>query len=93
MVHGGEFLCVRKASYAYPGLQGVRGEESQKVDFYLALVGAYVLMNVRRFHPDRWRARGLLKNMQDDDERGFIEVAANTVAQALTPLWREVKGN
>ena len=56
-------------------------------------VRTYVLMNVSRFHPDRWRARGLLKSMEDDDERGFIEVAANTVAQALTPLWREVRGD
>jgi len=53
----------------------------------------FVEKSHRRFHPDRWRARGLLKSMQDDDERGFIEVAANTIAQALTPLWREVKGN
>lgn len=52
-----------------------------------------VLTDISRFHPDRWRARGLLKSMEDHDERGFIEVAANTVAQALTPLWREVKGN
>ena len=93
MVRGGELLRVRQISYAHPGLQGVRREESQKVDFCFALVGTYVLMKARRFHPDRWRARGLLKNMQDDDERGFIEVAANTVAQALTPLWRGVKGN
>lgn len=53
----------------------------------------FVEKSHRRFHPDRWRARGLLRSMQDDDERGFLEVAANTVAQALTPLWREAKGN
>ncbi|KAF9792750.1 hypothetical protein BJ322DRAFT_1103221 [Thelephora terrestris] len=54
---------------------------------------AFVEKSHRRFHPDRWRARGLLRSMQDDDERGFIEVAANTVAQALTPLWHDTKGN
>ena len=61
--------------------------------FYFAIIATQVLTDVCRFHPDRWRARGLLKSMQDDDGRGFVEVAANTVAQALTPLWREVKGN
>ncbi|ESK97057.1 hypothetical protein Moror_6278 [Moniliophthora roreri MCA 2997] len=46
----------------------------------------------RRFHPDRWRARGLLKTVANEAERGFLDVAANTVAQALTPLWMEVTG-
>lgn len=34
-----------------------------------------------RFHPDRWRSRGLLKSMTDDLERGYLEVAVNSVAQ------------
>ncbi|KAH7888561.1 hypothetical protein F5I97DRAFT_1803319 [Phlebopus sp. FC_14] len=46
----------------------------------------------RRFHPDRWRARKVWTAVVDEVERGFLEVAANTVAQALTPIWREVKG-
>lgn len=46
----------------------------------------------RRFHPDRWSSRGLLNTVADDTERGDLEVAANTVAQALTPLWRDLKG-
>lgn len=46
----------------------------------------------RRFHPDRWRARRVLHDIQDDQLKACLEVAANTVAQALTPLWREVKG-
>lgn len=46
----------------------------------------------KRFHPDRWRARGILRTVQDEELRGCLEVAANTVAQAITPLWREVKG-
>ena len=52
----------------------------------------FVEKSHRRFHPDRWRARGLLAAIRDDDARGMIEVAANTVAQALTPLWREARG-
>ncbi|TRM70070.1 hypothetical protein BD626DRAFT_391274 [Schizophyllum amplum] len=45
-----------------------------------------------RFHPDRWRSRGLLKAVLDDTERECLDVAANTVAQALTPIWSELKG-
>ena len=52
----------------------------------------FVQNSHRRFHPDRWSARGLLAAIKDDDARGMIEVAANTVAQALTPLWREARG-
>lgn len=52
----------------------------------------FVEKSHRRFHPDRWRARRVLLNIQDDEVRQMLEVAANTVAQALTPLWREVKG-
>jgi hypothetical protein len=52
----------------------------------------FVEKSHRRFHPDRWSARGLLAAVKDDDARGMIEVAANTVAQALTPLWRDARG-
>lgn len=45
----------------------------------------------RRFHPDRWRSRNLLKTVEDEVVRGCMEVAANTVAQALTPIWRGLK--
>lgn len=45
----------------------------------------------RRFHPDRWRARRVLQSIEDEELRACLEVAANTVAQAITPLWREVK--
>ncbi len=41
----------------------------------------------RRFHPDKWRARGLLSSVWDDDLRGKLEAAGNVVAQAITPLW------
>jgi len=52
----------------------------------------FVEKSHRRFHPDRWRSRGLLKSVLDEVERGCLEVAANTVAQALTPIWRDIKG-
>jgi hypothetical protein len=52
----------------------------------------FVQNSHRRFHPDRWRARGLLTAVKDENARGMIEVTANTVAQALTPLWREARG-
>ncbi|KAJ7579272.1 hypothetical protein C8J56DRAFT_340929 [Mycena floridula] len=44
----------------------------------------------RRFHPDRWRSRRILSGVRDEAERGCLEVAANTVSQAVTPLWREL---
>lgn len=52
----------------------------------------FVEKSHKRFHPDRWRARGVLKSVADEHLRGLLEVAANTVAQALTPIWREMKG-
>lgn len=48
----------------------------------------FVEKSQRRFHPDRWRSRGLLKSVANEEERESMEVAANTVAQAITPLWR-----
>ncbi|KAL4063070.1 hypothetical protein V8B97DRAFT_1891462 [Scleroderma yunnanense] len=52
----------------------------------------FVEKSHRRFHPDRWRARKVWIAVRDEVERSFMEVAANTVAQALTPIWRGVKG-
>ncbi|KIK26975.1 hypothetical protein PISMIDRAFT_675280 [Pisolithus microcarpus 441] len=52
---------------------------------------AFVEKSHRRFHPDRWRARNVWLAIRDDVERGFLEVAANTVAQAITPIWRGLK--
>jgi hypothetical protein len=53
----------------------------------------FVEKSHRRFHPDRWRARRILQSVDDDELRACLEVAANTVAQAITPLWREVKSS
>ncbi|KLO04293.1 hypothetical protein SCHPADRAFT_840822, partial [Schizopora paradoxa] len=46
----------------------------------------------KRFHPDRWRSRRVLASVDDEEEKECLEVAANTVAQALTPLWQELTG-
>ncbi|KAF7315748.1 RING-type domain-containing protein [Mycena indigotica] len=45
----------------------------------------------RRFHPDRWRSRNLLKTVTSEAERECLEVATNTVAQVLSPLWTELR--
>ncbi|KIJ67930.1 hypothetical protein HYDPIDRAFT_107472 [Hydnomerulius pinastri MD-312] len=52
---------------------------------------AFVEKSHRRFHPDRWRARKVWSAVADEVERGYLEVAANTTAQALTPIWTAVK--
>ncbi|EKM49820.1 uncharacterized protein PHACADRAFT_154433 [Phanerochaete carnosa HHB-10118-sp] len=41
----------------------------------------------RRFHPDKWRSRGLLNTVLDEGLRKRLEDAGNIVAQAITPLW------
>nr|GAT54400.1 predicted protein [Mycena chlorophos] len=46
----------------------------------------------RMFHPDKWRSRAILPTVFDEELRSGIEAAGNSVAQALTPLWRETKG-
>lgn len=43
----------------------------------------------RRFHPDKWRSRGLLNTILEDDLREMVEKTGNVVAQALTPIWLE----
>ncbi|KAF7294557.1 Polyadenylate-binding protein 1 [Mycena indigotica] len=46
----------------------------------------------RMFHPDKWRSRGILSSVFNETLRAGIDAAGNSVAQALTPLWRESKG-
>lgn len=41
----------------------------------------------RRFHPDKWRGRGLLFTVLDEELKERLEDAGNVVAQAITPLW------
>jgi hypothetical protein len=55
----------------------------------MAVTQAFVEKSQRRFHPDKWRAR--LNTVRDEDEREAMEVAVGIVAQAITPLWRELK--
>ncbi|GJE92622.1 hypothetical protein PsYK624_087770 [Phanerochaete sordida] len=45
----------------------------------------------RRFHPDRWKSRGLLNTVLDEDLKQRLEEAGNVVCQAITPIWRAVK--
>ncbi|KAF7981865.1 hypothetical protein HWV62_31421 [Athelia sp. TMB] len=51
----------------------------------------FVEKSHRRFHPDRWRSRRILASVADEAEREELELAANVTAQALTPLWRDLK--
>lgn len=44
----------------------------------------------RRFHPDKWRSRGLY-NTVPSGTRAALEGASNRVAQALTPLWTSAR--
>ncbi|KAJ7143711.1 hypothetical protein C8R44DRAFT_758720 [Mycena epipterygia] len=46
----------------------------------------------RMFHPDKWKARGVLTTVMDEELRSSLETAGNVVAQAMTPLWRSSKG-
>ncbi|KAJ7449161.1 hypothetical protein FB451DRAFT_1287705, partial [Mycena latifolia] len=46
----------------------------------------------RMFHPDKWKARGMLLSVMDEEVRVSLETAGNVVAQAMTPLWRKSKG-
>jgi len=66
-------------------------------DFFHASVrpqdyASFIEKSVRRFHPDRWKSRSLLKTVNDVVERKCLEDAANTVAQALTSKWVALKG-
>lgn len=45
----------------------------------------------RRFHPDKWRSRGIMNSVLDEHLRNKLEVAGNVVAQAVTPLWHRSK--
>ena len=40
----------------------------------------------RRFHPDKWRSRGLLATIPATYNRASLEAAGNRVVQAVTPL-------
>ncbi|KAJ7462319.1 hypothetical protein B0H11DRAFT_2160178 [Mycena galericulata] len=46
---------------------------------------SFVEKSHRRFHPDRWRSRGLLKGVTDEAERGCLEVGALTLLELVIP--------
>ncbi|KAJ7621004.1 hypothetical protein FB45DRAFT_753961, partial [Roridomyces roridus] len=60
---------------------------TNNVGEYVSLVGKLH----RAFHPDRWKARGVLMTVMDDELRSSLEAAGNVVAQAMTPIWTESK--
>ncbi|KAJ7084397.1 hypothetical protein B0H15DRAFT_784281 [Mycena belliarum] len=46
---------------------------------------SFVEKSHRRFHPDRWRSRGLLKNVVDEADRGCLEVGVALSYKACNP--------
>jgi hypothetical protein len=45
----------------------------------------------RRFHPDRWKSRGLGATMEDEELREQLEAAGNIVSQQVTELWSAMR--
>ncbi|KAL0955909.1 hypothetical protein HGRIS_002100 [Hohenbuehelia grisea] len=84
VLHSPLFLSVQDIDWAAVEKFFAEAKLKMRTQDYKTLVQA----SHRRFHPDRWRARGLLKSIPNDGDRDLLEVAANTVAQALTPIWR-----
>ncbi|KZP03364.1 hypothetical protein FIBSPDRAFT_845039 [Athelia psychrophila] len=83
-----------------PGTFGVEDVDWAAVELFFAAVRPFVRgdeykgfveKSHRRFHPDRWRSRRILAGVVDEAEREELELAANVTAQALTPLWRDIK--
>lgn len=84
-----------------PGSFGVEDIDWTAVESFFRQVRQYlsttdfvklVEKSHKRFHPDRWRSRRVLQSVDDEEEKECLETAANTVAQALTPLWQEATG-
>ncbi|KAJ7170545.1 hypothetical protein C8R43DRAFT_874950 [Mycena crocata] len=44
---------------------------------------SFIKTSHRRFHPDRWRSRGLLKSVADESERGCLEVVSRCLLSAM----------
>lgn len=64
------------------------------VEPLMSMPGEYKLLlekTHRRFHPDKWRARGMMNSVLDEELRKKLEGAGNIVAQAVTPLWLKSK--
>jgi hypothetical protein len=43
------------------------------------------------FHPDRWKSRGYLTTVQNEETRKALESAGNIISQAVMPLWKKTK--
>jgi hypothetical protein len=47
--------------------------------------------SAKRFHPDRWRSKGMFASIADEAMRGSMEVAVDAIAQAVVPLWKKAR--
>ncbi|PIL28477.1 hypothetical protein GSI_08515 [Ganoderma sinense ZZ0214-1] len=50
----------------------------------------FVAESLRRFHPDRWHSRGILKT-HDKELSQVLEQACTTIAQVLSQIWDTLK--
>ncbi|KAI0088648.1 hypothetical protein BDY19DRAFT_178372 [Irpex rosettiformis] len=73
--------------------------ESQAVDKFFAAIKdvmqteEYVALFKKarnRFHPDRWRSRGILNSVLDENLRGRLEVAGIEVSKQINHLWDKI---
>ena len=54
----------------------------------------FVTKSHKRFHPDRWRSRNIVNSLAGRPSlQKLVEETGNTVSQALTPIWRQLKGD
>ncbi|KAJ7063689.1 hypothetical protein C8F01DRAFT_87542 [Mycena amicta] len=63
----------------------------KQMEVDVAVYNALVQRVHRMFHPDRWRARGILESVMDAEVRAKLEAAGNVVSQAMSPLWTKTR--
>lgn len=74
-------------------LDGIEGQAvSQFFSAIKSLMSAEAYTDVMkrarmRFHPDRWRSRGILNSVLDEGVRGRLEAAGNEVSKQINHLW------
>lgn len=102
--HGGAALVFGSVPWPVlyrPGTFGVEDIDWESVEAFFEQVRKTLSMaeyktlverSHKRFHPDRWRARKVLRSIADEEEKECLEIAANAVAQALSPLWQQATG-
>lgn len=95
-----EFIDVPWPVLFRSGDFGIEDVTWQAVEEFIRIVRAYLKESAfktfiqetqRRFHPDRWRSRNLLPAILNLTLRNCMEVAANAVAQAVTPVWQSLR--